>query len=119
MIMSASLAQWMAHALGFGLLATVACGIVLITVQFLAPYAFLSDYPEDIREAAPEPTPTQKHAGTIGGIVFVIALIGGVAAWSGRGVAVGCQAPRGRVCRAGTHGSARQHAVRDVRHSCH
>ncbi len=78
MIETASVAQWWAHAFGFGLLATLACGAVLITVEFLAPYTFLNDYPEDIRDAAPAPTPTQKRAGMIGGIVFVLALFGGI-----------------------------------------
>ncbi|MFT3943053.1 MAG: hypothetical protein QM705_04415 [Ancrocorticia sp.] len=35
MIETASVAQWWAHALGFGLLATLACGAVLIAVLCL------------------------------------------------------------------------------------
>ncbi|MBO1901990.1 hypothetical protein J4H92_08520 [Leucobacter weissii] len=70
--------EWWAHALGFGLLVTVVCGAVLIAVEFLAPYAFLDDYPEDIRRRAPAPTAAQRRAGVIGGIVFVIALICGI-----------------------------------------
>lgn len=71
-------AEWWAHTLGFGSLAVLACGAVLVGVEFLAPYTFLNDYPEDIRAAAPKPTPAQKRAGVIGGIVFVVSLIGGV-----------------------------------------
>lgn len=78
MIGAATVGEWWAHALGFGLIATAVCGAVLIAVEFLAPYAFLDDYPKDIREAAPEPTSAQKRAGVIGGIVFVAALLGGV-----------------------------------------
>ena len=51
---------------------------MLITVEFFAPYAFLNDYPDDIRQRAPEPTPAQRRAGKIGSVVFVVALIGGV-----------------------------------------
>ncbi len=78
-------AEWWSHALGWGSVAAVASGLVLAAVLFLAPYAFLDDYPADIRECAPRPTPAQKRAGTIGGIVFLIVLIAGlggvVAAW--------------------------------------
>lgn len=70
--------HWWAHALGWGSVATLACAVVLIAVLFLAPYAFLNDYPADIGERAPEPTPTQRRSGTVGGIVFVLALITGI-----------------------------------------
>lgn len=91
MIGTAAAAEWWAHALGFGLLAALACGAVLIAVEFLAPYAFLDDYPEDIRRAAPEPSPAQKLAGRIGGVVFVLALLGGVGGvtWSWGAMHVG------------------------------
>lgn len=76
--MTTPVAEWWTHTLGFGLLASVACGAVLIAVEFLAPYAFLNDYPEDIRRAAPQPSPAQRRAGIVGGMVFVISLLGSI-----------------------------------------
>lgn len=73
--------DWWAHTLGWGSVCLAACGVVLIAVEFLAPYALLNDYPADIRERAPKPTPAQHRAGLAGGVVFVLSLavgIGGV-----------------------------------------
>lgn len=70
--------EWWAHSFGLGSLAALACGAVLIAVEFIAPYAFLNDYPADIRERAPKPTPMQRRTGNIGGLVFVLTLFAGV-----------------------------------------
>lgn len=70
--------EWWAHSFGWGSLAALACGAVLIAVEFIAPYAFLNDYPADIRERAPKPTPMQRRTGNIGGLVFVLTLFAGV-----------------------------------------
>lgn len=73
-----AITDWWAHALGWGSVAVVACGAVLIAVEFAAPYAFLNDYPADIRERAPKPTAAQRRAGVVGGIAFVLALMAGI-----------------------------------------
>lgn len=76
-----STSDWWSHTLGWGSIAALVCGTVLVAVEFAAPYAFLNDYPADIRARAPRPTTTQRRAGVVGGIVFVLTLltsIGGV-----------------------------------------
>lgn len=70
--------EWWSHTFGWGSLAVLACGAVLVSVEFAAPYAFLNDYPADIRERAPEPTAPQRRAGVVGGIAFVSSLIAGI-----------------------------------------
>lgn len=81
-------AAWWGHALGFGTLAALVCGAFLLAIEFLAPYAFIDDYPDDVREEAPEPTRAEKRSGLIGGIVFVVVLFACVAAvvvgWAAR-----------------------------------
>src|SRR5690606_3267888 len=41
---------------------------------------FLSDHPEDVRAAAVPPTPRQKREGLLGGILFLVVLLGSFAA---------------------------------------
>lgn len=79
-----SVADWWAHTLGWGSLAALACGVLLVAVEFAAPYTFLNDYPPDIRERAPRPTVAQRRAALVGGLVFVLSLIGtiGGVVWS-------------------------------------
>ncbi|MGO1539248.1 MAG: hypothetical protein ACTHZ9_08075 [Leucobacter sp.] len=73
-------ADWWAHALIWGGVASVGVGAVLTTVLMVTPYAFFSDYPEDIRRAAEDPTPRQRRAGLVGGIVFLVALLASLGA---------------------------------------
>lgn len=73
-------ADWWAHTLGWGAVASLGIGAVLTAVLFIAPYTFFGDYPDDIRRAAREPTPSQRRAGSIGGIVFLVALLAGLGA---------------------------------------
>lgn len=72
--------DYWAHALGWGGVAAAGVGGVLIVVLVVAPFAFLSDYPEDIRRAAHAPTPGQRRAGVTGGIVFMIVLLASLGA---------------------------------------
>ena len=67
-------------ALGWGGVAAAGVGGVLIVVLVVAPFAFLSDYPEDIRRAARAPTPGPRRAGVTGGIVFMIVLLASLGA---------------------------------------
>lgn len=70
--------EWWLYAACWGSLAALASAVVLIAVVFVAPYAFLSDYPADIRSRAPVPTRAQRRLGTIGGLLFVLSLLGAV-----------------------------------------
>lgn len=72
------MSDWWAHTVGWGTIAALACGLVLIAVEFAAPYAFLSDYPEDIRKRAPKPTKAQERVGVVGGAVFFLSLLAGI-----------------------------------------
>lgn len=74
-------ASWWSHTLGFGLLATLVSGAVLIATIFALPYAFLSDYPDDIRANAPAPTHGHRRAGLVGGLIFVTILFGSIIAF--------------------------------------
>lgn len=75
---STSYAQWWGHTLSYGSIAVLFSGAVLLAVLFLTPYALIDDYPEDIHEAAPAPTPGQKCAGLSSGIAFVIVLFASI-----------------------------------------
>jgi len=68
-------AEWWAHALGWSAAGSLAAGLVLVAVVPLAPYGFLHDFPEDVQEAAAEPTPAQRRAGAVGGAVFLAVLL--------------------------------------------
>lgn len=67
--------DWWLHALVWSSAGSAVASVVLLTILFLAPYGFLHDYPEDVREAAAPPTPAQRRAGTVGGAVFMFVLL--------------------------------------------
>lgn len=73
-------AEWWAHALGWGAVAAATTGAVLTAVLFIAPYTFLNDYPDDIKEAARPPSRVQRRASLVAGIVFMIALLASIGA---------------------------------------
>lgn len=68
--------EWWAHVLTWGSAAVLLSGATLVTVMFIAPYAFLKDYPGDIRERAPKPSRAQQRAGRWGSAGFLLVLIG-------------------------------------------
>lgn len=66
--------DWWIHILTWGTLASTLSAGVLLTALLTAPYAFLSDFPTDIRQHAATPTTRQRRAGIIGGCIFVVTL---------------------------------------------
>lgn len=59
---------------------------MLTLVIVVAPYAFVDDYPADIKERAAPPSPRQRRAGALGGAAFLVVLLGSqlavVLSWS-------------------------------------
>lgn len=72
--------EWWAHTLTWGSAAVVLSGATLLAVMLTAPYAFLSDYPADIRARAPKPSRAQQRAGRFGSAVFLLVLISAIGA---------------------------------------
>lgn len=68
--------DWWIHALAGGALASALSATVLVAVLLLAPYAFLSDFPADIRKNAPPPNASQRRAAALGGAAFLLTLFG-------------------------------------------
>ena len=74
-------------ALGRGSVAALIIGAGVVAVWFTAPYAFVDDYPEVIRErATPRPS---RRAGVAGDALFLLVLVGSISA-----VARRCANPR-------------------------
>lgn len=71
-------AQWWFHGLVWGGVAALGIGAALIGMLFAAPYAFMHDYPADIRKRAAPPTPRQRRAGNAASLGFLVALLLGL-----------------------------------------
>lgn len=71
--------DWWAHVLGWSAAGSAVAAAVLLAVLAYAPYGFLHDFPDDIREAAAPPTPAQRRAGIVGGAVFMLTLLAALA----------------------------------------
>lgn len=69
------MSQWWIHALTWGSAAALVSGAVLVAALFVAPYAFLHDYPDDVQEAAREPSLAEKRLGLAAGLVFFLTLL--------------------------------------------